>query len=149
MLVEPPRGVKSPGALTPSVRHPGTCRSAHSMGLPHQPSPPATQDIERTKYLLGRKGALRSALMYYVASFENQTRRPDPLLTTCGAQGQGLACAKSIKDQAFLRKECLLVLDPIRLNIYSYAGVLRRPSLFPPSCCTDKMTMPFFPACSR
>lgn len=41
------------------------------------------------------------------------------------------------------------MLPPIRLNIYSHAGVLRRPSLFPPLCCTDKTTTPFFPACSR
>lgn len=71
------------------------------MGLSYQPSPPAAQDIERTKYLFGRKGALRSALMYYVASFENQTRRPDPLLTTCGAQGQGFARANQIRTRHF------------------------------------------------
>lgn len=71
------------------------------MALSDQPSPPAAQDIERTKYLFGRKGALRSALMYYVASFENQTRRPDPLLTTYGAQGQGFVLAWNSGDRYF------------------------------------------------
>lgn len=77
------------------------------MALSDQPSPPAAQDIERTKYLFGRKGALRSALMYYVASFENQTRRPDPLLTTCGAQSQGLALAQHSGTRLFSEKKCL------------------------------------------
>ncbi|KAL6785395.1 hypothetical protein ACKKBF_B00080 [Auxenochlorella protothecoides x Auxenochlorella symbiontica] len=40
------------------------------------------QDVDRTKALLGRPGALRAALNYYVASFDNQSRRPDQILKT-------------------------------------------------------------------